>query len=415
MGEFDSVITRCSVRPLFPSPFMQYIHTRRRHPFLHIHGMPVRHAPSPYRIPHLALCVLLLCSATALRGQSLLDARIDSVLEVVRLKHHIPALGGAIISGDTVTVGTRGIRKQGGAVLATVKDQWHLGSDTKAMTATLIAALVEERAMTWESSIENVFPDIAPTLPESFRKVTVLQLLRHRAGLPANTDWTALGAKGSLREQRLAALKAVSTITLVSKPGTAFLYSNWGYVLAGAMAEKIKKTTWEKLIAAYLFKPLGMKSAGFGGTGTPGKVDQPWSHDADGKPAPLNGPLMDNAAVMGPAGSVHCSLADWAAFISDQLRGARGEHAILKTESYKVLHAPPPGGEYACGWLVTQRDWAGGTALTHAGSNTMNYAVVWLAPQRNVAVLVCANQGGPAASAACDEAASALLQLHLTK
>ncbi|MBL0176007.1 MAG: beta-lactamase family protein [Ignavibacteria bacterium] len=343
------------------------------------------------------------------------DPRVDSVLEVIRLKHHIPALGGAIISGDTVTIGARGVRKQGGTIPATMRDQWHLGSDTKAMTATLIAALVEEGAMSWQSSVESVFPDIAPTLPENFRKVTVLQLLTHRAGLPPNMNWTALGAKGDVREQRIAALKAVSTVKLASTPGTAFLYSNWGYVLAGAMAEKIKKSTWEKLIAAYVFTPLGMKRAGFGGTGTPGKVDQPWGHGADGKPVGVNGPMMDNAEVMGPAGRVHCTLTDWAAFISDQLRGARGEPALLKAASYKILHAAPSGGEYACGWLVMQRDWAGGTALTHAGSNTMNYAVAWLAPQRNVAVLVCANQGGPAATAACDEAASALLQLHLTK
>lgn len=52
--------------------------------------------------------------------------------------------------------------------------------------------------------------------------------------------------------------------------------------------------------------------------------------------------------------------------------------------------------------------------LTHAGSNTMNYAVVWMAPLKDFAVLVMTNQGGDEAAKACDEAAGALI-LHLTK
>jgi hypothetical protein len=48
--------------------------------------------------------------------------------------------------------------------------------------------------------------------------------------------------------------------------------------------------------------------------------------------------------------------------------------------------------------------------LTHAGSNTMNYAVVWMAPKRDFAALVCTNQGGDAAAKACDEAAGALIK-----
>jgi hypothetical protein len=87
----------------------------------------------------------------------------------------------------------------------------------------------------------------------------------------------------------------------------------------------------------------------------------------------------------------------------------------LKPETYKKLHTSPFGGDYALGWLVAQRDWGGGTVLTHVGGNMMNLAVVWMVPLRNFAVLVVSNQGGEAAAKACDEAASALIQLHLKK
>jgi hypothetical protein len=108
-------------------------------------------------------------------------------------------------------------------------------------------------------------------------------------------------------------------------------------------------------------------------------------------------------------------LADWAKFIADQLRGARGEKALLKPETYRKLHTPPFDGDYALGWLVTERDWGGGRVLTHAGSNNMNLAVVWMAPLRDFAVLVVTNQDGEAAAKACDEVASALIQLHESK
>jgi len=47
-----------------------------------------------------------------------------------------------------------------------------------------------------------------------------------------------------------------------------------GYVIVGAMIEKVTKSSWEKEIQKEIFGPLGMTSAGFGGVGTPGKVDQ---------------------------------------------------------------------------------------------------------------------------------------------
>ena len=177
------------------------------------------------------------------------------------------------------------------------------------------------------------------------------------------------------------------------------------------MAETVADRAWEDMIRDVVFKPLGMTSVGFGGTGTTGQIDQPWPHQANGQPMPANGPAIDNPPIMGPAGTVHCSLADWARFVADQLRGLQGHGALLSSESYKFLHTAPFGGNYTAGWLVVDRPWGGGTVYSHAGSNTMNYAVVWMAPLKDFAVLVVTNQGGPEAQAGTDEAASALI-LH---
>ncbi len=347
---------------------------------------------------------------------SLEKNQLKDLLEPIQQKYNLPALAGAIVtSKNLVAIGVVGVRKRGTDIPVTINDKWHLGSDTKAMTATLIGALVEQNKLAWETTIDEIFPDQAKTMQLELRKVTLLQLLSHRSGLPANLFWNLIQKTESIQDQRQAVVKIASNSKLLSKPGSKFIYSNLGYVIAGAMAEKVTNTSWEDLMSKIIFGPLEMKSAGFGGTGTPGKIDQPWGHGSNGKPVGGNGPAMDNPLVLGPAGTVHCSLQDWAKFVADQLRGERGEDALLKADTYKRLHSPPFGGDYALGWLVTQRKWGGGTVLTHAGSNTMNYAVVWMAPVRNLAVLVCTNQGGDKAAKGCDEAAGALINYYILK
>ncbi|HUL71960.1 MAG TPA: serine hydrolase domain-containing protein [Vicinamibacterales bacterium] len=342
------------------------------------------------------------------------DPRIAAALEPIRLRHRFPALGGAIVTSQGLqAMAVTGVRKIGTDVAATPDDLWHLGSDTKAMTAAVIAKVVAVGGLTWESTIGAVLPQQTAGAPEAFRNITLLQLLSHRAGLVANINWgQASHSAATPRAQRLAAVQTAARTPLSSPPGSKYEYSNLGYVIAAAMAEQAIDQTWENQMRLTVFRPLGMASAGFGGLGTPGKIDQPWPHTDGNKPVESNGPLVDNPEVMGPAGTVHCSLADWAKFIADQLDGLEGRGALLSPEMYTRLHTPPFGGDYAFGWLVVERPWGGGTVYTHAGSNTMNYAVVWMAPKRDFAVLVTTNQGGGDAQKGTDEAAAALIGLH---
>jgi CubicO group peptidase (beta-lactamase class C family) len=342
------------------------------------------------------------------------DAKLAAALEPIRERHHFPALGGAIVTSKGLTaLAVTGVRKAGTHVAATPDDLWHLGSDTKAMTAAWIAQIVSRGKLSWDSTIGAALPQETSGATEAFRNITLLQLLSHRAGLVANVDWQrASRSAGAPRAERLAAVRMAAATPLSSQPGTKYEYSNLGYVIAASMAEQAVDRAWENEIRRAIFTPLGMKSAGFGGLGTPGQIDQPWPHTADGKPTRENGPLVDNPEVMGPAGTVHCSLADWAKFIADQLNGLEGRGALFKPDIYTRTHTPPFGGDYAFGWLVTGRPWGGGAVYTHNGSNTMNFAVVWMAPKRDFAVLVTTNQGGADAQQGTDDAAAALIRLH---
>jgi D-alanyl-D-alanine carboxypeptidase len=341
------------------------------------------------------------------------DASITNILARVQQQHRVPAIAAAVVTSEGLArAAVAGVRKNGTSIPVTLEDKWHLGSDGKAMTAVLVARLVEEGRLKWDTTVSEVFPEMAGGFQSEAARITVMQLLTHRSGLRANPNLrNYLGNDGT--KERLRLVENELSKRPPHPPGTSYEYSNIGYAIAGAMTEKITGSSWEEAMQERVFKPLGMTSVGFGGTGTAGKIDQPWGHTAPGKPVGGNGPGMDNPPVLGPAGRIHCTVQDWARFLADQLRGARGQPALLKPETYRILHTPPAGGNYALGWGVQEREWGGGTVLQHAGDNTMNFANVWVAPRRDFAVLACLNRSGDKAFLASDDAISSLIKIHL--
>lgn len=346
-------------------------------------------------------------------------ALLDSLLRPILSKHGVPALAAAVTSSDAIlAAGAVGVRRHGSPEPVTLEDRFHLGSCTKSMTATMLAILVEQGRLSWDRTVETAFPDIAPRLREPYRAVTVEQLLLHRSGMPEDrapdmTFFQVLTLSGPIQEQRRKTVEIVMSREPAAAPGTAFLYSNAGYVVAAAMAEEAMDRSWEDLMTDLLFKPLEMKSAGFGPPGTPGVIDQPRGHMGSG--TSMNflepGPLADNPQVLGPAGRVHASLPDWAKYARFHLRGARGQSApILSGEGFARLHSDALRQDYALGWGHSERDWAGGVRLAHDGSNTLWYAVVLLAPRRDRAILVVCNSGSSAAEEAVDETAKVLIE-----
>jgi CubicO group peptidase (beta-lactamase class C family) len=336
------------------------------------------------------------------------DERVERVLAPVRDAHHLPGLVGGLFTGEKLAaIGALGIRKIGASQPILVTDQVHLGSNTKAMTATLMGVLVDEGKLSWRSTVRDVFPNVAVELHPDFQAVTLAHLLTHRAGLPHDAPWWRLPGR-TPTEKRRSLLTALLKDPPRSRPGSTYTYSNVGYALAGLMAEEVTGQSWETLMRHRIFEPLEMASAGFGAPGRPGEVDQPWGHHASrGQIEPTQ---VDNLPVLGPAATVHCSISDWARFAALHLAGARGEPRLLTLSTFRALHTPPSGFDYAGGWVATQRTWAGGPALTHNGSNTAWYATIWLAPVRNIAILVATNQGGKDAETATNEAVIELVR-----
>jgi CubicO group peptidase (beta-lactamase class C family) len=310
------------------------------------------------------------------------------------------ALAGCVVTPDGLPwLAAQGVRRVGGEELVTPQDAWHLGSNTKAMTAAVYARLVELGQAKWGAVPADLFEGLR--IDPAWASTPIEAFLTHRSGLSdkglIDAAWlnAARTDPRALPVQRRALAARVLRAPPTGTPGQ-FEYANANYILAGAAIEKLAQSAWEDVIQQQLFGPLAMTSAGFGApTGA-----APWGHSADGKPVDPQG-VADNPAALGPAGTVHASLEDYAKFVRLFLTDGADR---LSPASVAKLSTPPDPAEdrgYALGWIVFRsRPWAKGPVLAHEGSNTLWHAVTIVGPKRGVAAIAVSNDEARGAKAA---------------
>lgn len=378
----------------------------------------------------------------------------------------------AVLRGERIIAqGAAGVRKRGTAERVTLDDRFHLGSCGKAMTATLVAMLVEEGRLNWATTLGELFADTVKPMHPAWKNVTLPQVLAHRSGLRFDPDGLARvlnqvflvpyaslcsrpesmrSSEGTLPQQRLEIARQALSRPPRIPPGTKFSYSNEGYVLAGAVLEHLTGRAWEDLMRKRLFQPLGISTGGFGPPGTAGKTDQPWGHSlVIGKPLDPGSLAAEFPLFYAPAGLAHMTITDWAKFIGLHLRGDPAnphcQAALLKLDTFAELHAvapattyskgwvmrginflatgdAAPGVTYCAGWAISTASWAKGTQpgdtgrrLWHAGSNGMWLSAVAIAPEIDFAVLVACNRGPDIAAWKTRQAVRALIRTFAPK
>jgi D-alanyl-D-alanine carboxypeptidase len=330
---------------------------------------------------------------------------LQAMLDQTRRASGAPAMGVAVVQADApTTVAVSGLRARGARVPVQADDRWHLGSNTKAITATLAARMAQQGVIELDEPLRLLLPprEMHPAL----RAVTLRDLLSHRAGLATNpsrwAQWRLRTDRQPVEVQRRRLSRRVLARPPAGPPGR-FRYSNVGYGVAGAALEVQGGQPWERLTQQHLFAPLAITTAGFGAPGSRTTVDQPRGHRRGWIRRSLRavapGPDADNAPIFGPAGTLHLSLEDWARFA--RLHLAPSE--LLPAEWLQTLHAPIEHQAelgYALGWAVRTDPRTGEVQLQHAGSNTLWFALIRLLPAHGVAILLTANSGDATVEAA---------------
>ena len=376
------------------------------------------------------MTVLRCCAALLVIGSSLVlqqnvveGQTINHKLEPYLKSGNLPAVAAAVVERGVLTeYGAVGTRKMGAEIPVTIHDKFHLGSDGKAMTATIAAMMIEEGKLKWDSTLGDVFPELKKSMAPGVEKVTLEQLLSHTSGMRADDEnlmkllKDAFDVDGDLNDQRYWLLKESVKLPLVAKPSKAWAYNNRGYTIAGAMIERVSGKSWDELIVERIFEPFELTTAGLGTQSTLGKIDAPLGHmvQKDSKvKSYMAGPNADNSLILGPAGTLHLSILDlatWAGWNAGN--GTRMPCNIVKPETVEKIHTPvftikgdnrpgtPPEGKYAHGWGWVSVDWAPYPLLYHGGSNGKNLAQIFIDKKKDIAIVVMTNIGGKQADTA---------------
>jgi len=315
------------------------------------------------------------------------ETELAEVLNSIRLEERLPGLAAAIIvDGKLFSAAAVGVREIGTKNWLTVNDKFLISSCAKAFTATTAAILVEEGRLGWQTTIRDAFPDME--MLSEYENISLVQLLSHRAGLPKNLkkgkiswliDYGFDEKRGSAPEiMRLQYLEQTVQNKLISPPGKVIHYSNSGYILAGAILEKVTGQTYESLREEKIFQPLGITTAGYGIPADTEPMTQPWGHVWD-LSSSFHVYKSEYPNFMAPTGYLYLSIKDWAKFINVHLNSDSSDKTkLLKSSSLQFLHTPPNSAE----WDFSFKERMGSKFFGYGYLNS-NYALGWFSKEKN--------------------------------
>jgi len=326
------------------------------------------------------------------------SAGLQAAIEGIAAERNLVGVAAKVtVGGEIIAEAETGWRTKNETEPLHASDPFHVGSIGKSMSATAIATLVEDGVMGWDDTLGDRLTDVP--MNAGWRDVTLSQLLTHTASIPRpplTAMLNSVSEPARLREVRRETAALILAETPTTVPGTAFAYSNEGFMLASVMAEEATGESWEHIMQSRVATPLGLSTLGFGAP----QGDVPWGHRKIGALKMSMDPAQnaDNPPWMAAAGTMHMTLDDLLTYGHAHLEAGTNEMGLLTPETFTRLHTPVMNN-YAYGWVVQNRDFtpdqndSEDPVVWHNGSNTMWYAVLVLLPKRDAAIVIATNDG----------------------
>ena len=358
-------------------------------------------------LARLSIATVLLASVVS--GRSQVD--ISANLETFRTNRHVPGLMAICIkSGRIIAQGAAGYRRQGETNKLLLTDKVNIASNTKWLTATIAARLVDRGVISWDTRVADLFTNYQSFNP-AFTNATLDQFLAHRTGVQSGATfesgahWGQLFVQtGTLPQLRLWVSEAVLTDAPQVAPGT-FLYANQGYTVAATMLEIASGKDWETLMQEEIYTPLRMTTASLGIVYNDTIPPQtPVGHDlAVGQTNPVPRTATGSnfnyhyQASNGAGAYTACTLQDWAKFLHMHMTSDIGTY--LTASNGARLQQPFPGPSFAGAdgyargaYVYTNLSWAKpGNALYHGGDVWGEDSIAYMSPSRDFIVVVYCN------------------------
>ncbi|MBO9151369.1 serine hydrolase [Chitinophaga sp. GCM10012297] len=268
----------------------------------------------------------------------------------------------------------------------TPNTKFRLGSLTKQFTAMLIMQLAEQGKLKLDGKITDYLADYPKAAGD---KITLHHLLTHTSGIPNYTNLPDYRTFERDRYKPADFIKKFSDLPLEFEPGSAFAYSNSGYVLLGAIIEKVTGKPYEKVLQENIFTPLQMHNTGYDASYKvlPNRASgyQRWNLVYE------NAPYID-MSIPYAAGALYSTVEDLA--IWDQ---ALYTDKLLSASSKAILFTPYKS-DYAYGWGVGKMQVGqlkdSIEAMRHQGAiNGFNTSLIRI-PKNKQLVVLLDNTGG---------------------
>ncbi|MGH7018546.1 MAG: serine hydrolase [Brevundimonas sp.] len=326
-----------------------------------------------------------------------------------------PAVSLALVrDGKTVLAKGYGVRRQGKAEPADAHTLFAIASNSKNVTASCLAILVDEGKVKWDEPIKTYLPGFTLSDPMVGEHITVRDTLSHRAGF-------GLGAGDLLfwpnsDRTRAEVLAQAAFVPIEDGFREDYHYCNLMFVVAGAVIEKVSGLAWEDFVQTRIFDKVGMsESVPLARLADPKKSALP--HARVGPPLRLQGPMTQIAASIAEvwnwdsaaaAGGICASATDWAKWIAVRLNngqladGSRLFSEAAAREMYKpniiVSSSNGPTAElpnravastYAMGLQV--QDYRGERLATHGGGSPGGISSTVLIPGRKIGFSIFTN------------------------
>jgi CubicO group peptidase (beta-lactamase class C family) len=322
--------------------------------------------------------------------------KLEAFAKGITDKDGVPGLSIAVIFDDEVVfLKGFGVREEGKPDPVDPDTVFQLASFSKPIASTVVAALVSEGSVTWDTRIADIDPtfrlfDAYPTA-----EVTVRDLLSHRSGLPGNAG-NELESIGYDRDEILRRLRSMRP---ASSFRSAYSYSNFGFTEGAVAAAKAAGLSWEEAAEEKLYKPLGMTMTSSRYADLLTRGNRAVLH------VPYNGKWQALAKrepdAQSPAGGVSSTARDLAQWMRLELaNGKLGGKQLIEEKAIAATHVPqiergknPVSGGlafYGLGWNVEFGRY--GVVWGHAGAfSTGARTVVNLIPSERIGIVVLAN------------------------
>ena len=257
--------------------------------------------------------------------------------------------------------------------------RFKLMSVSKSITAVAVMRLVQAGRLDLADPVRKSLE----RWPAPWKGVTVHHLLDHTSGIPnVEGEWTSEENAGPERGlevwKRLA--PRLADRPLETAAGTRSAYSNFNYVLVGLVLEAAGGRPYPEVLRREVLEPAGMALTGLDdGSRRPGLSVGCFRRN--GVAVPGN---QDMSRIQA-AGGIFSTVGDlWRLD-----RALRGE-ALLRSATREAMLTPtPPGGSYACGWMVSPI--AGRPCVHHSGGANGYVAEFFRFPEDDGCVVVLSN------------------------